>query len=68
VNHQTLTPPGSDERALDELEAEFLRCASVWPSTLEIDAAEMLAPAIGSVDQPACAGSYLRSRYGGCCH
>lgn len=67
MSNQTLTAPGSDERALEELEAEFLRCASVWPSTLEIDAAEMLAPAIISVDQPVC-GSYIRSRYGGCCH
>ena len=67
MNTQTLTAPGSDERALEALEAEFLRCAGAWPSTFEIDAAAMLAPAIGSVDHP-CAGSYLKSRYGGCCH
>jgi hypothetical protein len=53
---------------LEQLEAEFLRSPSLWPSPSEIDVAELLAPAIGRTDfDPVCRSTRIRSRYGGCC-
>jgi hypothetical protein len=68
VNSQTMPAPVSDERVLEQLEAEFVRGPSFWPLPSEIDLAEMLAPAIGRTDfDPVCRTTRIRSRYGGCC-
>jgi hypothetical protein len=68
MSSQTTPPPVSDERVLEELEAEFLRSPSSWPLPSEIDLAEMLAPAIGRSDvDPVCKSTKIKSRYGGCC-
>jgi hypothetical protein len=68
MNSQTMPSPVSDERVLEQLETEFLRSPSLWPSPSEIDVAELLAPAIGRTDfDPVCRTTRIRSRYGGCC-
>jgi hypothetical protein len=68
MNGQTMPSPVSDERVLEQLEAEFLRSPRLWPSPSEIDVAELLAPAIGRTDfDPVCRTTRIRSRYGGCC-
>jgi hypothetical protein len=68
MSSQTMPPPVSDERVLEELEAEFLRSPSFSPLASEIDLAEMLAPAIGRSDvDPVCRSTRIKSRYGGCC-
>jgi hypothetical protein len=55
MNTQTMPAPVSDERVLDQLEAEFLRGPWLWTSLSETDAgvAEMLAPAAGRADATA---------------
>jgi hypothetical protein len=68
MSSQTMPPPVSDERVLEELEAEFLRSPSFSPLPSDIDLAEMLAPAIGRSDvDPVCKSTKIKSRYGGCC-
>jgi hypothetical protein len=68
MNSQTMSSPVSDERVLEQLEAEFLRSPSLWPSPSEVDVAELLAPAIGRTDlDPVCRTTRIRSKYGGCC-
>jgi len=68
VNTQTKPAPVSDERVLEQLEAEFLRNRSFSAVPSETDLAEMLAPAIGRVDvDPVCGKTRIKSRYGGCC-
>jgi hypothetical protein len=68
MNSQTMSSPVSDERVLEQLEAEFLRTPSLWPSPSEVDVAELLAPAIGRTDlDPVCRTTRIRSKYGGCC-
>lgn len=68
MNSQTMPSPVSEESALEQLEADFLRSPSLWPSPSEIDVAELLAPAIGRTDfDPVCRITRIRSRYGGCC-
>jgi hypothetical protein len=65
---ETMPAQVSDERVLEQLEAEFLRSPSLWPSQSEIDFAELLAPAIGRTDvDPVCKTTRIKSRYGGCC-
>jgi hypothetical protein len=68
MNSQTMPAPVSDESVLEQLEAEFLRSPSLWPSPSEIDLAELLAPAIGRTDvDPVCRTTRIKSKYGGCC-
>jgi hypothetical protein len=68
MNSETMPAPVSDESVLEQLEAEFLRSPSPWPSASEVDVAEMLAPAIGRTDiDPVCRTTRIKSRYGGCC-
>jgi hypothetical protein len=49
VSNQTV----SDDQVLEQLEAEFLRSASSLASCPEFDLAEMLAPAVGLLDDEA---------------
>jgi hypothetical protein len=67
VSGLTVPAPVSDECVLEQLEARFLRGSDVWPSSSELALAEMLAPAIGRVDDdPVCRMSKRRTiRY--CC-
>jgi hypothetical protein len=68
MSTETMPAPISDDRVLEQLEAEFLRSPSFWPSPSELDLAEMLDPAIGRSDfDPVCRTTRIRSRYGGCC-
>jgi hypothetical protein len=68
MSTETMPAPISDESLLEQLEAEFLRSPSFWPSPSEIDLAEMLAPAIRRSDiDPVCGRTVIRSKYGGCC-
>ncbi len=68
MKSQAMHAPVSDESVLEQLEAEFLRTPSLWPSPWEIDLAEMLAPAVGRTDvDPVCKTTKIKSRYGGCC-
>jgi hypothetical protein len=53
VSRQMISSPVDDERVLEELEAEFLRRPSGWPTPSEVDLAETLAPATRrSSDEP----------------
>ena len=68
MTSQEMAAPASDESVLEQLEAEFLRGPTLWPSPSQIDVAELLAPAIGRTDfDPVCRSTRIRSRYGGCC-
>ena len=71
MSSQTISPPVSDERVLEQLEAEFMRVPSVSLSPPEIDLAETLAPAVRrTYDDPVGATkrkTVMRSRTGGCC-
>jgi hypothetical protein len=68
MSTETMPAPISDDRVLEQLEAEFLRSPGFWPSPSELDLAEMLDPAIGRSDfDPVCRTTRIRSRYGGCC-
>jgi hypothetical protein len=58
----TLTGEVSDERVLEQLEAEFLLSPDPWTLTAEPDLADTLAPAIGEVDHdPACRVTRVRT-------
>jgi hypothetical protein len=68
VKSQTMPATVSDERVLEELEAEFLRSPSFWPLPSESDLGGMLAPAIGRSDvDPVCKSTLVKSKHGGCC-
>jgi hypothetical protein len=66
VSILTIPPPAADEDVLAQLEAEFLRCPSVWLSPSDVDLAQTLAPAIRRSYEPLCAeergGTMVKSR------
>jgi hypothetical protein len=67
VASQTIPAPVSEERVLEQLEAEFLLSPDPWLSPQELDLAETLAPAIGRVHaDPACRVTRIMTRRG-CC-
>lgn len=71
MSSQTISSPVSDERVLEQLEAEFMRIPMVSLSPSELDLAETLAPAVRrTFDDPVCGNkrkTVMRSRTGGCC-
>jgi hypothetical protein len=68
MNSQTMPAPVSDDSVIEQLEAEFLRGPSHWPSPSEINVEELLAPAIYRTQvDPVCRSTRIKSRYGGCC-
>jgi len=70
VNSQTMPAPVSDERVLEQLEAEFLRgTIGFWPlrSETSLPGADILAPDPGRPveDDPQARSLYRTNRY--CC-
>jgi hypothetical protein len=62
MSTQTMPMPVTDERTLEQLEVEFLLGPDPFPTPQQLDLAELLAPAIGQVDDdPACRVTRVRT-------